>query len=107
MSARVFAGTCLAAMFAVSFGTAAAAKVVHVDISKIAFQPAQVTATVGDTIEWTNHDAVAHTATAKDKSWDVVIAAGATASQVVETAGSISYFCRFHPNMKGTIDVSP
>jgi len=100
--------TCLAfAAAAILCGSAATAKTIHVDISKLVFAPNAVTASVGDIVEWTNHDIVAHSATAKDKSWDVVIPVGATASHVVETAGSVAYFCRFHPNMKGVIEVAP
>src|SRR5436190_22969651 len=100
--------TCLAfAAAAILYGSAAAAKTIHVDITKLVFAANAVTARVGDTVEWTNHDIVAHTATAKDKSWDVMIPVGATASHVMETVGSIAYFCRFHPNMKGVIEVSP
>ena len=35
----------------------------------IAFEPKQVTVHVGDALEWANQDIVAHTATARDKSW--------------------------------------
>jgi plastocyanin len=95
-----------AAAFAVLLGTAAAAKVIHVDIEKLVFKPVSVTAEVGDTIEWTNHDIIAHTATANDKSWDVVIAPRATVTYVVQSAGMIPYFCRFHPNMKAKIEAA-
>ncbi|MBS0536801.1 MAG: cupredoxin family copper-binding protein [Proteobacteria bacterium] len=82
------------------------AEVITVTIDKMAFQP-EVTAKVGDTIVWDNKDVVAHTATATDKSWDVTIAAGKTGRVAVEKAGSFDYFCRFHPNMKGRVVVSP
>jgi plastocyanin len=59
---------------------------------------------VGDTVEWTNHDIVVHTATANDRSWEVVIPAGATMARAIDKAGSIGYFCRFHPNMHGEIN---
>ena len=94
-----------AAAFAVLLGTAAAAKVIHIDIEKLVFNPKSVTAEIGDTIEWTNHDIVAHTATADGKSWEVVLAPRATGSYIVESAGSIGYFCRFHPNMRAMIKV--
>ena len=42
----------------------------------IAFEPKQVTVHVGDALEWANQDIVAHTATARDKSWDVNVLAG-------------------------------
>ena len=46
----------------------AAGEVVRVAINDLAFSPAEVTAKVGDTIEWVNGDFVDHTATAKDGS---------------------------------------
>jgi len=50
------------------------AEVIHVTMQQIAYMPAQISAYVGDTIEWDNKDIVVHTATARDNSWDVVIA---------------------------------
>ena len=38
-------------------------------MEKLAFVPAQVSAHVGDTIEWVNADFVAHTATARNGAW--------------------------------------
>jgi plastocyanin len=42
-------------------------------MEKLGFVPTEITAHVGDTIEWVNSDFVAHTATARDVSWDVLI----------------------------------
>ena len=84
----------------------AAAATIDVTIAKMAFAPAEIKAAVGDTITWTNNDFVAHTVTARDKSFDVVIPAHGTGSVVVKAAGTIDYFCRFHPMMKATIAVT-
>ena len=54
---------------------------------------------------WNNVDFVDHTATARDGSWDVVIATGKTAQVVMNKAGVVEYFCRFHPNMTAKIEV--
>lgn len=94
-----------AAAFTVLLGPVAAAKVIQIDIEKLVFMPKSVTAEVGDTIEWTNHDVVAHTATADDKSLEVMLAPRATGGTVIESAGQIPYFCRFHPNMRAEINV--
>ncbi len=40
---------------------------IQVTIDKVAYGPADISAHVGDTIEWSNKDIVAHTATARDK----------------------------------------
>ena len=73
----------------------------------IAFEPKQVTVHVGDALEWANHDIVAHTATAKDKSWDVNVLAGKNGRMVMKAPGRFDYICRYHPNMTGEIIVEP
>ena len=83
------------------------AETVHVTIDKMQFMPAQVNAKVGDTIEWTNKDFVQHSATAVDKSWDIVLPTKKSGHIVVKKAGTIDYFCKYHPNMKGKITVAP
>jgi len=96
----------LATLFALAaVALPAEAATVTVTIQKLVFSPATITAKVGDTIEWVNKDVIAHTATAKD-SWDVMIPPKKSASLVLKKAGSIDYYCRFHPNMKGHITVS-
>ena len=83
----------------------ARAETVTVAIDKLAFSPATVSAKVGDTIEWVNKDALAHTATVKG-GWEEMIPPKKTASMVLKEAGQVDYYCRFHPNMKGRISVA-
>ncbi len=94
----------LALILAAAAPTAAAGKL-QVKIDNLVFAPAKLTAHVGDTVEWTNADFVAHTATAKDGSFDVALPAGKTGSTVLKKAGHFDYYCKFHPNMKAEIDV--
>jgi plastocyanin len=47
---------------------ALASETIRVSIDKLKFDPAQVSAHVGDTIEWVSSDIVAHTATARNKN---------------------------------------
>lgn len=84
----------------------AEAATIQVDVAKMAFAPTDISVAAGDTIEWINKDFVAHTATARDKSFDVLIPAHGTATMVAETAGTFDYFCRFHPMMKGKIIIT-
>jgi plastocyanin len=102
---RFFAGVLLAAA---SLATAAGApaKVVQVTIDKAAFAQLKVTLTVGDTIEWINNDVVDHTATAKNKDWDVNIPAGKKARLVLKKAGTVDFYCRYHPNMSGQLVIA-
>ncbi|MDH6233163.1 plastocyanin [Mesorhizobium soli] len=93
-------------VLALCLGTAPLrAETIQVTIDKMEFSPAQIDVKVGDTIEWVNNDILAHTATAKG-GWDVVIPPKKSASMVVRAAGSVDYYCRFHPNMMGRITVS-
>ena len=84
----------------------AGAATIEVTIVKMAFTPAETIAQVGDTIRWVNQDFVAHTATARDKSFDLVIPPHGTATLVAKVAGAFDYFCRFHPMMKGKLQVN-
>lgn len=82
------------------------AKTIQITVKGMAFSPASVTADVGDTIEWVNKDPFAHTATVKG-AWEVMLPVGKSASRAMKTVGTIDYYCRFHPNMKGQITVTP
>lgn len=90
---------------AVLAGTASARAhngTVHVKIEKLAFQPAEVEAKVGETIEWMNGDPFVHTATVQG-GWEVTIPPGQKATHVVTADDTVDYYCRFHPNMEGRI----
>lgn len=77
-----------------------------VTLSDLAFQPAELTVSRGDTIVWNNTDFLPHTATARDGSWDSkMIAAGGSWRMVADKSGRQTYYCSFHPMMVGTIVV--
>jgi len=61
---------------------------------------------VGDTIVWVNRDTVPHTATARDKSFDVRVQQGQSVPMVVKKAGNIPFYCIYHPAMRGTLAVA-
>jgi plastocyanin len=80
---------------------------VAVSMSEFAFSPSTVEAAVGDVIEFTNSDAVPHTATLDDESCTTEnIAGGSTGALVFTDAGSFPFFCKIHPDMKGTFEIS-
>jgi plastocyanin len=81
----------------------ATADVIKIRIDRLNYTPATATVKVGDTIEWTNSDFLAHTATDRAKAFDLNLPPGKTARLVIGKAGTISYYCRYHPNMKGSI----
>jgi plastocyanin len=85
----------------------ASAETVRIEVKSLAFTPAEITAHVGDTIEWLNDDFVAHTATARNGEWDVKLAPHATGRTVARSSGKVEYYCRYHPNMKGQVTIVP
>jgi len=103
---RLFPGAALAALTVSLTASPAFAATIEVTIDKLVFSPASVQAKVGDTIEWTNKDVIAHTATVKG-GWDVMIPPKSKGKVTLKAAGAVDYFCRFHPNMKGHIEVAP
>jgi plastocyanin len=94
-------------MFCVLGAVPARAATIEVVIDKLVFAPIEVTAKVGDTIDWDNKDVLQHTATAVDNSWNVVLPPHKKGSMVVKQAGTFDYYCKLHPNMKGKLTVTP
>jgi len=95
----------LAALALVS--PAIAGETIRVAVDKMAFDPPRISAHVGDTIEWASGDFVVHTATARNKDWDITIPAKGMGRVTLTHPGEVDYFCRFHPNMTGQIAVAP
>ena len=102
-------GRVLAIAAALSLGIPVSAQAATIEISmeNLEIAPAQANARVGDTIEWVNKDIFAHTATARNGDFDVTLPPKKTATLVLKKAGTIDYYCRFHPNMKATLTVTP
>ena len=97
----------IVAMLVVGMSFSAHAETIQISMENLVISPAEATAKVGDTIEWINKDIFAHTATARNGDWDVTIPPKTTVTSVLKKAGSIDYYCRFHPNMKATLVVAP
>lgn len=77
-----------------------------VEIKDFAFGPTTMTVKVGDTVTWINKDIAGHSATADDKSFDTgMLSQNESGSFTFTKAGTYTYFCIAHPNMKGTIIV--
>jgi plastocyanin len=83
------------------------AATIQIVMQNLVISPAEVSAKVGDTIEWVNKDVFAHTATAKNGDFDVTLPPNKNASFVLKKAGNVDYYCRFHPNMKAALKVAP
>ncbi len=78
-----------------------------VSIASMAFSSSALTVTSGTTVKWTNNDAITHTVTADDGTFDSGnIAPGGTYSHTFSGVGTYAYHCSIHPSMKGKITVN-
>jgi plastocyanin len=95
-----------AALLALALAGPAGAASRAVSIDGFAYDPDPLTIEVGDTVTWTNDDAIAHTVTADDGAFDSGSLAGdATFERTFATAGTFAYHCTVHEAMTGTIVV--
>jgi plastocyanin len=76
-------------------------------IDKMKFGPVPEALHPGDTIVWQNDDILRHSATARDKSFDLDLPAKSSATMTVGAAGTVPFYCRFHPGMTGTLVITP
>jgi len=83
------------------------AATIQISMENLVISPAEASAKVGDTIEWINKDVLAHTATARNGDWDATIPPRKTVTTILKKAGTVEYYCRFHPNMKATLTIAP
>jgi plastocyanin len=78
----------------------------RVVMKNVAFNPAGVTVPVGATVTWENQDSVNHNVIADDGSFKSPdLGSGETFSFTFKKAGTYTYTCHIHPNMKGTVVV--
>jgi plastocyanin len=69
-----------------------------------------VTVAAGSTVTWTNDDSTPHSVLAEDAPPTFVsdtLGKGQTFAFTFDKPGTFSYQCGIHPNMKGTITVTP
>ncbi len=77
-----------------------------IDIADFKYDPATVSVKAGTEVTWTNADEADHTATAGDGSFDTGdLAQGDAKSVTFDKPGTFTYYCRFHPFMKATVEV--
>lgn len=75
-------------------------------ISDFAFVPEELVVKKGATVVFTNEDAIVHSATSDDGSFDTgLLAKGESGSVTFTKAGTYTYYCTPHPTMTGTITV--
>lgn len=85
---------------------AADGPVTKAGMRNLAFTPARIEVAAGTTVEWTNNDALAHTVTAPDRSFDSgLIQPGGSWRHTFATPGTYDFACTPHPFMKGVVIV--
>lgn len=94
-----------------SLAPAFAEEAVTVDIKLFQFKPKQLDVKRGATVTWTNGDAIEHSVTSGEpgkpsQAFDSgFFTKGGRFAHKFEAAGSFTYFCRRHPNMRAIVNV--
>src|ERR1041384_4235747 len=96
---------CLFVFWAIAVPVHAAT--ITITVENLVISRAEATARVGDTLELVNKDVLAHTATARNGDFDVMMPPKKTVTSVLKKPGTIEYYCRFHPNMKAALTIAP
>lgn len=79
---------------------------IYLDITDNSYSQPSLTVSVGTTVRWTNNGANKHTATADDLSWGSgTMEPNGAYSKTFKAAGTYTYFCSYHPTMRGTVTV--
>ncbi len=80
---------------------------VSVTIKDFSFSPGTLTIAKGTTVKWTNAGPSTHTVTSATFDSGNINAPNGTFSHTFATAGTYAYHCSIHPNMTGSITVTP
>lgn len=101
--------------------TALDAPATEVTIELVAFEPAEIQVSAGETVAWSNEDPGAHTVTSGEVEQGTSsvsevpdgrfasgeIANGESFEHVFDEPGTYPYFCELHPaTMRGVVEVS-
>lgn len=68
-----------------------------ITIKDFMYNPAELTATVGQPITITNNDGFNHTVTAKDSTFNIDVPGSGSVTLTVSKAGTFPYSCTYHP----------
>ena len=81
---------------------------VEIKIEDFAFEPANATVKVGQTIKWKQEDTAPHDVDSQsgERIKSPVMQKGGEFEYTPKEAGKVSYICSIHPNMKATLTVT-
>jgi plastocyanin len=89
-------------------GALAAVDAPVVAIDNFTFDPPQLSVRAGTAVTWVNHDDIPHTATSATKVFgSAVLATDDKFTFRFDQPGTYTYYCKLHPHMSGTIEVTP
>lgn len=78
----------------------------RIDIQRFTFVPAHLAVAAGDTVVWVNRDLVSHALVAQEGGWrSSSLETDGTWELRVTEKTSGTYFCPYHPTMRGRVDV--
>ena len=80
------------AVLMLAMSVPAHAATIQITMENLVIAPAEASAKVGDTLELINKDVLAHTATAKNGDFDVMMPPKKTVTYVLKKAGTIDYY---------------
>ena len=81
----------------------------QVTIRDFAFDPPDLSVSVGTTVTWTNEDNTTHTVTGTDSGSPIAsrdLDQGGTYSVTFDQVGTFHYLCSIHTRMTGTVTVT-
>jgi plastocyanin len=110
LAAVLLAAVLLALGTATAFAAPAAAATHSVVIKQYSYGPGALSISQGDTVTWTNQDSVEHDVTVTKGPMTFhspMLAKGQSWSHTFTAAGSYSYICSVHPDMRATVTVKP
>lgn len=107
------AGLALVVAAMIPWTAAQSASNLTVEIRQFAYDPNDISISVGDSVTWTNRDTDfdtaghGHTATADNGAWNTgTLRQNETKTITFDSVATYSYSCLVHPNMKGTLRVN-
>jgi plastocyanin len=77
-----------------------------ISIAGFAFNPSTITVSGPTEVTISNNDSAPHTFTLDDESVDEEIGPGESVTVTVDVSASTGFFCRFHGNMQGSVEVA-
>jgi len=105
-NANVVAIAATVACMLPTLACAGAGKIVHNGMKNFAFIQPRLVIDAGTTVTWTNTDALAHTVTADNKSFNSgLVDPGKTYRHTFSKPGTYTYACMPHPFMHGVVVV--